>query len=313
MRPPLGKVEFRREWLRLKSNEISDNIEKISKNVAIFDPHCGSAITVYSLQSLSDFVLATNYPSDTTVFIATVDAALRNAFARSLGTDLLDPEQCQPANSDLSDPSFVPDRAKLRTSMGGASIRPLADRQLFLSSICGVLPQLIDHTDATGNITPGLFPSLSTTLGVNSFDDANKASRWNYFLSSESKLAAEFSSEYNKGKEVITTLINQLHLPAGADRPSSIFDEPIEGFGYGIRKIHKAIQDERQKIRRQLITDRALTLQSDDPRRMAFLANGTDPFARHLLGTLPVAAVPFTAQEWTTAVALHMGVPVPAL
>jgi hypothetical protein len=46
---------------------------------------------------------------------------------------------------------------------------------------------------------------------------------------------------------------------------------------------------------------------------MAFLANGTDSFARQLLGSLPFGGVPFTPQEWTTAVALHMGVPIPAL
>jgi hypothetical protein len=309
---PLGEEGFRREWLRLKAIEISDNIEKISKNVAIFDPHCGNAITVFSLQSLSDFVLATNYPSDTALFVATVDQAIRSAFVRGLGTDLLDPEHCQPSISGLMDPYFISDRAKLRTSMGGASIRPLVDRQLFLNSICSVLPQLIDHTDATGNIIPGLFPSLSTTLGAGSFDNDNNASRWRSLLNSGTKLAADFSSEYNKGKEVISTLRGQVHLEV-ADRPSSIFDEPIEGFGFGIRKIHKTIQDERQMLQHQLITERAFNLPSDDPRRMAFLANGTDPFARHLLGTLPVASVPFTALEWTTAVALHMGVPIPAL
>ena len=58
---------------------------------------------------------------------------------------------------------------------------------------------------------------------------------------------------------------------------------------------------------------RALALDCDDPRRMAFLANGMDHFARHLLGSLPNASTHFTPLEWTTAVALHLGTPVPAL
>ena len=46
---------------------------------------------------------------------------------------------------------------------------------------------------------------------------------------------------------------------------------------------------------------------------MAFIANGTDSFARQFLGTTPVADTPFTTSEYTTAVALHMGVPIQAI
>jgi len=46
---------------------------------------------------------------------------------------------------------------------------------------------------------------------------------------------------------------------------------------------------------------------------MAFLANGADPFARHFLGTTNVADTPFSPLEYTTAVALHMGVPIQAI
>ena len=66
-------------------------------------------------------------------------------------------------------------------------------------------------------------------------------------------------------------------------------------------------------LKSQLIGDRARNLPADDARRMAFQANAACPFARQLLGSLPIAEVPFTPSEWTTAVALHMGVPAPAL
>jgi len=310
---PLGETGYRREWLRLKSIEISDKIDKISNSVATIDPHCSTAITVYSLQSLADFVLATNYPSETVEFVNTVDEALKRAFTKSHGMNLQDPEQSKPPGSEHPDPSFISDRSRLRTSKGGAAIRTLSNRQLYLSSLCGVIPQLIDHADSKGNIIPGLFPTLVSVLGAGSFDDVNSDSRWSTFLASGSRAATEFSAEYSKGKALHAAIIDQLKQPLGAEQPSSIFDTPVEGFGYGIKKVHKAIQDERQQLQLQALTKRALELPVDDPRRMAFLANGTDLFARQLLGTLPHADVPFTSAEWATSVALHMGVPVPAL
>ena len=192
-------------------------------------------------------------------------------------------------------------------------MRPLADRQLFLNSMCNVLPQFLDSKDESGIDTPGLFPMLATTIGEGSFDHANRAIRWRSFLASGSQAAAEFSSEYTKGKELHAAIISQTNLPAGTDRPASIFDQSIDHFGLGIKKVHKAIQDERQKFKAELIGDRARNLPADDARRMAFQANSACPLARQLLGSLPVSSVPFTPLEWTTAVALHMGVPIPAL
>jgi hypothetical protein len=304
---PLGEKRYRVEWLRLKAIEISDKIDNISSIVATLDPHCSTAITIYSLQSLADFVLATNYPSETKYFADVIDAALQRAFTKSHGTNLLDPEVGR------QDPPFTSDRAKLRTSKGGAAIRPLANRQLFLNSMCNVIPQLIDRADSAGSIIQGLFPSLESVLGKGSFDHANSDSRWATFIASGSKAAAEFASEYDKGKELHRALSDQIIWPADSERPPSIFDTPLGSFGSGTTKVHKAIQDERQGLQLQLLTARAFNLPSDDPRRMAFLANGTDQFARQLLGTLPFGGIPFTPQEWTTAVALHMGVPVPAL
>jgi len=151
---PIGETGYRREWLRLKSIEISEKIDKISNSVATIDPHCSTAITVYSLQSLADFVLATNYPSETVEFVNTVDEALKRAFTKSHGTNLLAPEQSKPPGSEHPDPSFISDRSRLRTSKGGAAIRMLSNRQLYLNSLCGVIPQLIDHADFKNHTRP---------------------------------------------------------------------------------------------------------------------------------------------------------------
>jgi hypothetical protein len=61
-----------------------------------------------------------------------------------------------------------------------------------------------------------------------------------------------------------------------------------------------------------ILANRAHSLPVTDIRRMVFLANGADPFAHQFLGTTPVADTPFTPNKYTTAVALHMGVPVQA-
>ena len=242
-----------------------------------------------------------------------IDAALETAFARRYGVNLLDPKQCHPPNSNPLDENFIPDRGKLRSSRGGAAIRPLADRQLFLNSICNVVPQLIDHKDSTGNTTPGLFPSLSDILGVGSFDHDNAETRWQQFLISGSQAAAEFSREYEMGKATHAALVIQTNQKPDSEKQRSIFDQTVEGFGFGIKKIHKVIQDERQLLKHIILTERAQNLPIDDTRRMAFIANGTDAFARQFLGTIPVADTPFTPSEYTTAVALHMGVPIQAI
>jgi hypothetical protein len=81
----------------------------------------------------------------------------------SYGSDLLDPNLI--ATSHPDDQSFIPDRSKLRSSLGGASIRPLDAREHFLNCVCNVLPQLSDRTDESGTTIPGLFSCLTEFLG----------------------------------------------------------------------------------------------------------------------------------------------------
>ena len=50
---------------------------------------------------------------------------------------------------------------------------------------------MLDKTDAGGTMTKGFFNSLATVLGENSFEDANKGSRWDHFTASGSIVAAE--------------------------------------------------------------------------------------------------------------------------
>jgi hypothetical protein len=310
---PIGDADFVREWLHREALTIAEKIDEVSKKVSSIDPHSCTAITVYSLQSLADYILATNLPSEVTQFVAIVDAAIERAHKRGHGIDLLDPTECHPKDTTPTDVNFISDRSKLRASRGGAAIRCLSDRHLFLNSICNVIPQFLDRTDKEGSTTPGLFPHLATVLGVGSFNAANSTHRWAPFIASGSAIASEFVLEYNKCKTEHSTLVDSLALPHGTKRPESIFDTPIDGFGEGIKKVHKKIQDELQELRFRCLTQRAATLPCTDARRKAFFANSTDQFACKLLGNLPHPEVSFTPSEWTTSVAIHMGVPVAAL
>jgi hypothetical protein len=308
---PLGDKEYISSWLREKADEIAEKIRYVSTRAASVDPHSCNAINTYSLQSLCDYIMATNLPSETVAFARTVSEALEEAYSLSLGSNLLGPTLIPPIDA-VTDSVFIRDRLKLRSSKGGGGIRILSDREHFLNSLCLVLPQLIDRTNDDGNVTKGLFPKLSTVLGAGSFDSVNSDNRWSPFLASGSEIAAEFASEFLKGKHIHMAATDSL-TPQLQPRPASIYDTPLQGFGAGLKKVQKLIQDERQDLLFQLLTQRALALPTSDPRRMAFLANSKDPFATKLLGSLPHPDVRFDAREWTTAVALHLGVPIPAL
>ena len=70
----------------------------------------------YSLQSRVVYVLSVHLPSQTRRLAAAIDEALREAYARVLGTDILDPEGDFP---EQPDPTSTLDRFWLKHSLGG--------------------------------------------------------------------------------------------------------------------------------------------------------------------------------------------------
>ena len=71
--------------------------------------------------------------------------------------------------------------------------------------------------------------------------------------------------------------------------------------------------EERHDFRFRVLSQRAAALPKTDPRRIAFFANSKDPFAKSLFSGLPVPDTRFTQAQWSTVVALHFGVAIPAL
>ncbi len=66
-------------------------------------------------------------------------------------------------------------RTQLKVKHGGL---------LLLHSLCTTTPLAIDRKDEKGNITRGLWNSLSNILGAGSFDAMSKESCWSVFYGS---------------------------------------------------------------------------------------------------------------------------------
>ena len=245
---------------------------------------------------MSEFVMATNLPSETKEFAQRIDDAMEKAFALSHGQNLQ--ANALPSETFNMDPSFTPDRATLRAKHGGAAIRPLKQREHFMNCVSKVMPQLTDRVDPTGEPIQGLFPSLRNYLGEN-------------WIRAGGQIATEYLDEYNRGKRIHEDLFNLVRHLLPEDF-ISIYRHTPEEF-QDISLLQSKIQDERHTLRSLDLTRRASNLPVDDPRRMAFFANGKDPFASQLFSRLPDKNIQFSANEWTTAVACHMGAPIPIL
>jgi hypothetical protein len=299
---PIGDSEYVQERLKNTGNSIATDIRNIANKVSSLDPHCASAITIQSLQERAAFTMSMHPPTVTENFAQIIDSAVQHAFTMSHGSDLLSP----PTNT--IDPTFTPNRAKLRTSNGGAGIRLLKDRELFINNLCLTVPQLIDHINSDGEHVQGLFKNLTPLLGENSFNSDNAETRWVRFFSSGSNISIEFQNRIIQAKSLHEQLMSESSTPT-----SSIFDEPIIKFAHTIKKVQKAIIDERQNLLMCQLTDRASRLPPQDARRQAFYANSKCPFANKLLGAPPHPTVNFSPRQFTTSVAMHFGIPLPIL
>jgi hypothetical protein len=95
--------------------------------------------------------------------------------------------------------------------------------------------------------------------------------------------------------------------------PESILKRAIEGLGKNISKLHKKITEESNEFGNRVLSKRAASLPVTDHRRLAFFANSNNSFSKSLFSGLPILSTHFTHTPWSTAVALHFGIPIPAL
>jgi hypothetical protein len=243
------------------------------------------SVTYFSSLSLADYVCSTNRPSQTRLFRARIDTALRAAYKLVVGLNDLDPAG---HDKDLHEvPEFTRDLFGLKITQGGGGFCLLSERMNFLNCLNNILPQILNIFLVMGPVVSNDFwTSLSDWIGANSFDHANKAKRWKKFFSNtDSVIARLFKSEIDR---VTRLWLNALHL-LGQD-PDKETKSPFYNrlgvgklsFGVGIQKLQKACFDDIERLRFRLITQRAQALPLDDPSRMAFFGRYGDRSARQL-------------------------------
>ena len=110
-------------------------------------------------------------------------------------------------------------RTHLKVKHGGLGFRPLSDRFLLLNSLCKTMPLAIDRTDQKGNITRGLWNSLSGILGAGSFDTANKDTCWSSFHTSGHPFGADHRALIARAQGRYRAAV----LAAGQDLDGKIF------------------------------------------------------------------------------------------
>ena len=94
-------------------------IPMITEALADESAQCASTAIYYSLQCRADFLLGMHLPSETRTLAAKVDDALRKAYARCFGADLLNAEGTWERQED---PTFHRDLMGLKASAGGGAI-----------------------------------------------------------------------------------------------------------------------------------------------------------------------------------------------
>ena len=102
----MGVETYAQDFLLQKERELCGDpesgdvgtIARVTAALAERSAHCAHTAIFYSLQSRVDYVLSVRLPSQTRRLAAAVDEALREAYARALGTDILTRRATSPSN-----------------------------------------------------------------------------------------------------------------------------------------------------------------------------------------------------------------------
>ena len=285
-----------------QDSETPGVIPKVTEALADESAQCASTAIYYSLQCRADFLLGTHLPSETRTLAAKVDDALRKAYARCFGADLLNAEGTWERQED---PTFHRDLMGLKASAGGGGYRNTARRAAFINTIANALPQMM------GNETrQPLWSSLENVLGADSFKKNDVDTCWQTFFDSGSVWATEFKSEIARIKELRAQAI----AAAGREAtPNEIFDRPDNSFGFGVEKLHRQLFDEIRRHEAEALRLRAGRLPPDDPRKITFEQSRSDKFSNTLFVGTPDPLTPLTTAEFRSAVQNKMGAPQSAL
>jgi hypothetical protein len=175
------------------------------------------------------------------------------------------------------------------------------------------MPQAINHIDESGNSLPGLWNSLASILGRGSFDHSNRATCWSYFHGSGSS----FGSDHFSLIELVKGRYACCHSALNVDVPEQehILSAPTSGFGIGVKKLHKALQDLLRELDYMgVLLSMQELLAGDDQRRLTFLSSHDNKFANAFpLAFAPGPLLRFNLLEFSAAIARKLGLPIPLL
>ena len=311
----LGDDAYVQDFLLQKERELCGDpetgdvgtIARVTAALSERSAHCAHTAIFYSLQNRVDYVLSVHLPSQTRQLVAAVDEALRKAYARALGADILNPAGDHP---EQPDPTFTRDRFSLKHSLGGGGFRLTAGRIPFLNSLFNALPAISGSTAQAP-----LWPSLAHIVGDRSIydKDSNPEEQcWTTFFASECRMAREMKEEIARTRHLYGEALESAGLAANPPQ-SAVFDRPDEGFGYRIGKVQKRAFDEIKDLRARGLELRAGKLPSADQRRMAFVFSNKDRYANSFGEGAPVRSIPFSNEEFRVAAQSRFGVPLTCL
>jgi len=185
--------------------------------------------------------------------------------------------------------------------------------------------------DLEGNVREGTFQQLESVLGAGSFNEGNEATRWEHFLNSGLAMADEFKDAHRFCKEREDQLwerrdeiFNALRLPEAAakvaqqKRAKAFLNSPMQvpigslgcvtgGAQVENGKLAKAVAHTYYDLLAIDLKSRALDLDTDDQRRMAYMAAGRSRTARVLVSGPMERSIRFTNLEFTTAMQCYLG------
>ena len=245
-----------------------------------------------------DYILGTHLPSETRLLAEAVDAALRKAYCRSFGFDVLGEEG---AFQGQEDPTFIKDLAGIKSKFGGCGFRQTTQRAPFMGVMANIIPQF-----------GTLWPSLTSITGTDCQTKEGKATAWAKFFASGGEHAVAFKDEIERVKSLHTSALASAGL---TDNPpvSELFKSQTEGFGAGVRKLHHQVFEQIGILQAKALRVRAAALRADDQRKLAFEQGSECPFSNTLFTNTPSRWLRFTSLEFQVSVQRKLGAPVTCL
>jgi hypothetical protein len=165
----IGDPQFVASHLQTKFKQKCSAIIKSSDALSSVDLHAAyQALFLFSFQARFDYWFSTlplnqTRPHDGQIQ-AYLNGILRGAYGHGPFATL----------ANCPGPTFVSDRISLKYSRGGLGIIPMSGRASLLNGLNCSLPQMLNRIGDNGEVTPGLWDSLSKIIGAGSFDTANK-------------------------------------------------------------------------------------------------------------------------------------------